>query len=969
MSEKVRVGQCWLNEAEPELGLGIVVACDYRTATLLFAAAAERRCYAMQSAPLYRVRINPGEWVGDGTGRGFRVESVEEQSGLLSYIGRDEAGDLHSLPEAALDPGLPLHRPLERLLGGRVDSTFWFDLRRDTLIQQRRLYASPLAGLLGARVALLPHQLSVVAQVGRRLVPRILLADEVGLGKTIEAGMILHQRLLAGLSRRVLIVVPEALSYPWWYEMVRRFNLHFHLFDHSRCTAIESEYGECNPFEQEQLVLIDYSLLLDEARSRQLLEAQWDLLVVDEAHHMVAGTGEGGQLYQSIARLCAAIESVLLLTATPEQLGIEEHFRRLALLDPLRFDNLQACVEERKGYGRIAAAVDALQSGRSLDSDTLDLLGSTLIEGDQHQLIEQLQAVGGAVDSETAQRARSALVDHLIDRHGTSRLMFRNRRAVIGGLPERRLYPVVLPPPPAYRECGVERHVTPEYAWLESVGDEGGSGWCRFDPRVEWLAEWLRDHRGEPAVLICQHDESAGQLAEWLLRRHAIQAATFTAGMSLLERDRAAAYFSDPEGGCPLLISSAIGSEGRNFQHGHHLILFDLPPNPDRLEQTIGRVDRIGQRHGISIYLPCLQGGAQEWLYRCYHHGLDSFESIDSVAGEVWGRFAPEVAAVLNGDVTQQQVEELVHKLQQLRRQLDQEISGGRDRLLDLHSSRLEAGESLAALIEAEEQDESFSLWFERLLDGCGVEIESRQSSQLLWLHAAEDQPAGALQLIDHEDGLVVTRSRATALLNEQAQWLTREHPLVVRAMEMVLSTGRGASGAVQVSHVRLPATVAAPPPGTLLLELVYSLDGAGGVGSQVDRYLPLEPLTLLIDEKMELWQERLPPAAIAVEANPIEPVIVKRVIDARLSRIRAMHAEGTRIASEWAMRQLRQAAVAIGHELDEERSRLVALQRINHAVRADEIAAVDLLRQRLLHRVTSAAARLDAVRLVVVTR
>lgn len=122
----------------------------------------------------------------------------------------------------------------------------------------------------------------------------------------------------------------------------------------------------------------------------------------------------------------------------------------------------------------------------------------------------------------------------------------------------------------------------------------------RFDPRVEWLIDTLKMLKQFKVLVICAHAETALDLEDALRLRSGISATVFHEGMSILERDRAAAYFADEEFGAQVLICSEIGSEGRNFQFAHHLVLFDLPAHPDLLEQRIGRLDRIGQRHTIS---------------------------------------------------------------------------------------------------------------------------------------------------------------------------------------------------------------------------------------------------------------------------------------------------------------------------------------------------------------------------------
>jgi len=162
----------------------------------------------------------------------MKVQEVEEADGLLIYHGSNAA----RLPETELSNFIQFRSASDRLLAGQIDPLPWFTLRYQTLQQRSRLLQSPLWGLCGARAE--PD----------RLHPRVLLADEVGLGKTIEAGLIIHRRMLNGRAQRVLIVLPENLQHQWLVELRRRFNLHASLFDAQR--FIESD-GE-NPFEDSQ---------------------------------------------------------------------------------------------------------------------------------------------------------------------------------------------------------------------------------------------------------------------------------------------------------------------------------------------------------------------------------------------------------------------------------------------------------------------------------------------------------------------------------------------------------------------------------------------------------------------------------------------------------------------------------------------------------------------------------------------
>lgn len=168
-----------------------------------------------------------------------------------------------------------------------------------------------------------------------------------------------------------------------------------------------------------------------------------------------------------------------------------------------------------------------------------------------------------------------------------------------------------------------------------------------------------------------------------------------------MERDRAAAYFADHEQGAQALICSEIGSEGRNFQFAHHLVLFDLPENPDLLEQRIGRLDRIGQTETIQIHIPYLEGTSQEVQYRWFQDGLGAFEESCAVGVAVMAAVRETWQQALAGDTgaLASLIEASAHETRRLKAMLQ----NGRDALIELNSCRREVADGLIATIEEEE--------------------------------------------------------------------------------------------------------------------------------------------------------------------------------------------------------------------------------------------------------------------------
>jgi len=220
------IGQRWISEMEPELGLGIVQEVDHRRVTMEFNDGETIRVYTKENAPLRRIRFKEGHTIQVIDGRTLIVNDISEVDSLLKY-----ATDDGIICETMLSSANRVTTPMERILTGHVDQCEMFQLRKNILDLRFRSANSPVRGFVGGRIDLIPHQLYIADDVSSRFARRIMLADEVGLGKTIEACLILHRLLVSGRVSQVLIVVPESMVHVWFVELLRKFNLLFTIIE------------------------------------------------------------------------------------------------------------------------------------------------------------------------------------------------------------------------------------------------------------------------------------------------------------------------------------------------------------------------------------------------------------------------------------------------------------------------------------------------------------------------------------------------------------------------------------------------------------------------------------------------------------------------------------------------------------------------------------------------------------------
>jgi ATP-dependent helicase HepA len=938
-------GQRFISQTEQELGLGTVIEFNHRMIQISFDSANETRIYSKQNAPISRILFAKDDVIPSKMGWKLTVTSVQQLNGLAIYQGINDKGEETLLPETEISGSIKLDRPTERLFSGHLDSNKWFELRQLAIDKIIEVSKNPLHGLIGCRTSLLKHQLYIAHSVAKRFAPRVLLADEVGLGKTIEAGMILHQQLLKNRAKRVVIVVPESLIHQWMVEMLRRFNLHFSVYDEHQCLAIEESSGLETPFESSQLALVSLEFLVNTpSRAQQLSQTPWDLLVVDEAHHLNWQPDHASDEYVLIEKLAQKIPGVLLLTATPEQLGKQGHFARLRLLDPHKFTNFNDFELEESNYQSLVTALDKLTN---LDSHqiNMDSLDSKLFDPES---LKKVQALSTSETISSSYELKNELIGKLLDQHGTGRILFRNTRSAIQGFPERKVhhYPIENTYPDL-TQLDIKQQICPELT--------AGPNWYQQDSRFSWLLDKVQELKNKKILLIAANKSSILDLAAGLRIEKGIHAAVFHEDLTLIERDQAAAWFADLDEGAQIMLCSEIGSEGRNFQFAHHAIFFDLPINPDLLEQRIGRLDRIGQNQTIHLHIPYLKNTACEKLFQWHHMGLNLFAQICPAAYSVYSEDKDELIQHLQGNTNDKQFESFINRTQIKVSKKNQDFNNGRDRLLEYNSCRPIIAEELLTLAQSYD-DTSCQQFMHKIFDLYGVHYEDLRN------HVELIKPSESLHghfpyLI--EDGMSVTFDRQTALSNETLHYLTWEHPMVVESMEMLATEEKGNVTLVTLRNSRFK-------PSTILIETNFNFEVVADAKLQIARFLPNNSLRILLDENQNVRTEMFETSFIQSNTSSVPHNVALQIIKMKQAEIKNTIKASESIATTQVSNLIESCLIEADDYLSHEIDRLSSLSQLNSNVRDDEINFFQEQKHLTLTAIKTGQIKMNGIRILV---
>ena len=454
------------------------------------------------------------------------------------------------------------------------------------------------------------YQVETVRKVLKQFRGRVLLADEVGLGKTIEAGMVLKEYLLRGMAERVLVLTPASLVGQWREELETKFDI--------ACATTHDALlrDDAQAFWDQKRVIASLATARRREHAELLATRDFDLVIVDEAHHL---RDRASQSYKLVDRLNKRF--LLLLSATPVQNNLVELYNLLTLLKPGIFKTLR---EFRAAY------MVAGKPRQPANADRLrELMRGAMIRNTRAVVALKLprrHAVTVRVDGEKGERQAYEDLAAEVRRlgaegsAGTHRMTLRHLLGAAGSSPAAAAGAV---------QRMAERHpraanwraMAKRWAALGAGGKEAA------------LIELLRRNPDEKKLVFVHYRETLAHLAG-LLTKAGIPFARFEGSLSGPEKDAAIAEFRDK---AAVLLCTESGGEGRNIQFCNTLINFDVPWNPMAIEQRIGRIDRIGQQREVFVFNLVTRGTLEEQVLQLLDEKISMFELVVGEVGAILG--------------------------------------------------------------------------------------------------------------------------------------------------------------------------------------------------------------------------------------------------------------------------------------------------------------------------------------------
>jgi len=453
------------------------------------------------------------------------------------------------------------------------------------------------------------YQIETVRKVLKQFRGRVLLADEVGLGKTVEAGMVLKEYLLRGMVENVLVLTPASLVGQWQEELETKFDI--------ACATTHDGRLRSDPdgLWAEKRLIASLPVARRAEHAARLRERSFDLVIVDEAHHLRDRASQSYKLVDALNK-----RFLLLLSATPVQNELTELYNVLTLLKPGIFKTLKEfrAAHMTAGKPRQPANPERL---RALMRDAMVRNTRAVVALKLPRRHAATIKVEGSQAEQSAYRELTAAVRGLAAAQaGRNRLAVQHLLGAAGSSPAAAAG--------AVQRFAERNRDTADWRALAERWEAIGNG-----GKEVALLDLLRRNPNEKKLVFVHYRDTLDHLAG-LLTREGLAFARFDGSLSGPDKDAAIARFRDE---VPVLLCTESGGEGRNIQFCNTLINFDVPWNPMAIEQRIGRIDRIGQQREVFVFNLVTRDTLEERILHLLDDKISMFELVVGEVGAILG--------------------------------------------------------------------------------------------------------------------------------------------------------------------------------------------------------------------------------------------------------------------------------------------------------------------------------------------
>ena len=848
-------GQRWLSQTEPELGLGLVLKTETDRVSIVFPSTETTRVYTIDGPPLTRVKFSVGDVLKTQEGKSFTVEQVEEKDGTITYFSKGKR-----IEESRLSDSLTFSKPYDRLLNAQVEEKQVYNLRHRALYRRFKTFRAPLRGLVNGRYTPRAHQLHAVVQATRFQHPRVLLCDEPGMGKTIEAGLILQRLKILGNATRVLLLAPEALMWRMLTEFQRRFEFEFQRLTEDDFTGkpakkIAGKSDEPAPFlsdvnedgePQEHWVcqsLEDFGGHRGK-HAKKAAAAGWDVVIVAGAEELTWDE-VGNAAWNGIEAVAPAAKSLILLSSQGPEHDAKSHFGRLHLLDPEAFSSPRKYSAHRKELEPVEAAVMKLLSVTSCDKEADALLKPLFTDAKIKELHKTWK--------EGREETRDYLIDYLLDGQEAGRIVFRNTRAKVSGLPARTVHIVKIEAKPEAREGLKEefKHV------VKATDPAKGKPKAELSAVDSAAAHWLANivNPPPPPVLPPVPNEPAPPPAPPPPRALVITASRARAvavekalrgkvdGNVELVTDAPRADQGVPP------AATIVGEEdlvGRGFPGFAMIVLWDTPLTVEDARERLSACENCFTSK-LDIHIPVIPDTPQEMTARWLHEGLHAFETATEGQEEASAEFAKAVhdtakrIGVKHNPKLDDELKVLTKKTASAHDTAVKRLQKHADTFLEAISCRGPGAEQALSRMTSSDDDDSLDVFMNRTFETLGILVETK-GPRIIFVKPNPEMTFHFDAV--PKEGITFAYHRSVAATREDATYLTWDHPLVARAIETLLSTATGNTSYVVWEDERSQI---------VLLEGIYLATPKFGPHPHlVARYMPATPVRVVLSHEFE---------------------------------------------------------------------------------------------------------------------